>query len=128
MMLEVVVALLRARWVLRRQGLLPALRRFATGPLGVRRELSPDALVGLAWRLSGWLRLSCLPRSLALVALLRGRGVDAALRIGVAKEAGLTRAHAWVEIDGAVVGEVLELPFVTLPLAALTTDLTKALQ
>ena len=38
---------------------------------------------------------SCLAQSMALVWLLRGRGMDADLRIGV-KDAGAFEAHAWV--------------------------------
>ena len=43
--------------------------------------------------------VTCLAESLALVWMLRGRGVDAAVRIGVNPGEGLT-AHAWVEADG----------------------------
>ena len=45
----------------------------------------------------------CLPRSLALVAALRGLGVDAEVCFGVRKFPFL--AHAWVEADGRVINE-----------------------
>jgi hypothetical protein len=47
---------------------------------------------------------NCLTRALAAETLLRWHGYDPSLRIGVSKSApnGL-RAHAWVEIGGAVV-------------------------
>jgi hypothetical protein len=49
--------------------------------------------------------MTCLPRSLALKALLQRQGVETDLRIGVRREAGRLLAHAWVEQDGNPVGE-----------------------
>lgn len=47
------------------------------------------------------LRTRCLPRALALQALLRQAGIASDLRIGVAKDSrGGLKAHAWVERDG----------------------------
>ncbi len=48
---------------------------------------------------------TCLSKSLALAWMLRGKGVEADVRIGV-KTAGGFDAHAWVECDGATVGSV----------------------
>ena len=48
---------------------------------------------------------TCLPRSLALWLLLRRRGIDGDLRIGVRKEAGRLQAHAWVEWRGVVLND-----------------------
>lgn len=50
---------------------------------------------------------ACLPRAIALEALLSRSGHPAELRIGVAPLAGRARldAHAWVEVGGAPVGE-----------------------
>jgi len=53
----------------------------------------------------GAYRASCLPRSLALWWLLRRRGIEGDLRIGVRKEAGQIQAHAWVEYRGAVLND-----------------------
>jgi hypothetical protein len=50
-------------------------------------------------------RATCLPRSLVLWWLLRRRGIDADLRIGVRKDAGRLEAHAWVELRGAVLND-----------------------
>jgi len=61
-------------------------------------------LVDVAAR-HGVYRASCLPRSLALWWLLRRRGIDGDLRIGVRKEAGRFEAHAWVELRGAVLND-----------------------
>jgi transglutaminase superfamily protein len=51
------------------------------------------------------LRTRCLHRSLVLHRWLLHDGVPSQLRIGVRKDDGTLRAHAWVEIDGEVVGE-----------------------
>ncbi len=61
------------------------------------------------------LRLTCLPRSLALCSLLREQGHPAVVRIGVRREAGQLLAHAWVELDGDVLGEVLHPDWQVLP-------------
>jgi hypothetical protein len=50
-------------------------------------------------------RASCLPRSLTLLWLLRRRGIDGELRIGVRKVDGQFQAHAWVEYRGAVLND-----------------------
>lgn len=47
----------------------------------------------------------CLPRSLALTRFLRLRGHNAVTRLGVSHDKP-RRSHAWVEVDGHVVGEV----------------------
>lgn len=48
---------------------------------------------------------TCLERSLVLWWLLRRRGIPAELRIGARKNASIFEAHAWVELDGAVVND-----------------------
>jgi hypothetical protein len=50
-------------------------------------------------------RATCLPRSLTLWWLLRRRGIDGDLRIGVRKGAGRLEAHAWVELGGLVLND-----------------------
>lgn len=49
--------------------------------------------------------MTCLPRSLALQALLHRQGEEADLRIGVRREAGRILAHAWIEQAGDPVEE-----------------------
>jgi hypothetical protein len=56
-------------------------------------------LVAIAGR-RGVLRAPCLSQSLLVRALLRGRGLDAVLRLGVRKDGGELDAHAWIELDG----------------------------
>jgi len=53
----------------------------------------------------GPLTSRCLSQSLLLRALLRRRGLDAALRIGVRKEGSAFDAHAWVELDGRALAQ-----------------------
>lgn len=84
-----------------------------------RREISADRLarlVGIAGR--HHLRpMTCLPRSLALQALLRRHGIEADLRIGVRREAGELRAHAWIEQAGSPLGEPEDVELRFEPLA-----------
>jgi hypothetical protein len=66
--------------------------------LGVAR-----ALAGAAARLPG--ESTCLARALAGGLMLRRRGVDSRLVLGVATEQGTLRAHAWLmAADGVVCG------------------------
>lgn len=49
-------------------------------------------------------RNPCLPKALAVLILFRRAGEDAALHLGVAREAGgPVQAHAWIESEGEVV-------------------------
>ena len=54
-------------------------------------------------------RTNCLQQSLVLWWLLRRRGIDADLRIGVRKEAGQFEAHAWVELAGVVLSDDMDV-------------------
>ncbi len=55
----------------------------------------------------GILRANCLQRSVLLWALLRGRGIDAELRIGAQQspDRPVPLFHAWVEFGGAVLND-----------------------
>lgn len=48
---------------------------------------------------------TCLPQSLTLWWLLRRRGVQSQLRLGVRKEGGDLKAHAWVEAGGVALND-----------------------
>jgi hypothetical protein len=52
-----------------------------------------------------WTPTTCLTRSLALVWLLRRRGIEVQLRLGVRRAAGMLEAHAWTECGGAPVND-----------------------
>src|SRR5262245_29923547 len=45
-----------------------------------------------------WLNALCLPRALAIHAMLRRRGIVSRLCLGVAREQSGLAAHAWVEV------------------------------
>jgi len=52
------------------------------------------------------LRSGCLPRTVVLWSLLRCRGIDADVRIGVRGDAqGEFQAHAWLEWNGEVIND-----------------------
>lgn len=89
--------------------------------LGRRSRGEVDAgrlagLVGAASRHHLW-PMTCLPRSLVLQALLRRHGIETELRIGVRRQAGELRAHAWVEEAGHPVGEPPDVELRFQPLA-----------
>lgn len=50
-------------------------------------------------------REACLERSIMLCSMLRRKGIDSELKIGVAKANQKLHAHAWVEINGEPVNE-----------------------
>ena len=52
---------------------------------------------------------TCLTRSLLLGWLLRRRGVQSQLRIGVRLTQGALNAHAWVECEGVPVNDSLDV-------------------
>lgn len=77
-------------------------RREANDP--VARAETVARMVAIAAR-RGPLPASCLPRALVTSWLLRREGIESALRIGVARDGGPFRAHAWVEVGGRPIGE-----------------------
>lgn len=100
---------------------LPRIERLLGGIALAHRQVHPleagclARLVGIAARYH-LIPLNCLPRSLALQALLRAHGVSARLRIGVRREDGALRAHAWVEHAGLPVAEPQGIGAAFLPL------------
>ena len=94
---------LRIRWFGLRRAFNPA----AAAPRGASSETGD--LLARARRIAhlvdaaarhGPFHATCLPRSLTLHRLLRERGIEAHLRLGVRKIAGSLEAHAWIERDG----------------------------
>jgi len=53
----------------------------------------------------GLTRPACLVRAIALRRLLAASGFDAVVRVGVRQHNGSLDAHAWVELDGTVLGD-----------------------
>jgi hypothetical protein len=62
--------------------------------------------------------MRCLRRSLALQWLLNRHGIPAVLRLGVQREAGELKAHAWLEHDGLPLGEPQDVESHFVPLLA----------
>ncbi len=50
-------------------------------------------------------KVDCLPRSLVLTDMLKGRAHTAQTVLGVVKHEGNLAAHAWVEVNGMMVAE-----------------------
>jgi len=74
------------------------------------RKGSEEVVARLAWATTAAARhhlygMRCLPRALCLRWLLGRHGIEADLRIGVARQAAGLDAHAWVEWRGRPVGE-----------------------
>lgn len=81
-----------------------------------------------AWRLAvarvtrySWVPGNCLSRSLALLYVLRARGCDAELHLGVSRPDGTFAAHAWVTHEGIVLNDTQDVasryvPFTPRPL------------
>ncbi len=59
-------------------------------------------LTAIAGRYSP-VRATCLKRALTLSVLLEQRGIATRLRIGVSRQAGALRAHAWLEQHGRII-------------------------
>ena len=60
--------------------------------------------VRLAARLHFY-RAECLPKSVVLADMLTKRGLNAVVAIGVNKKGDSLTSHAWVELDGLMIGE-----------------------
>lgn len=66
------------------------------------------ATVSIAAR-HGLVKANCLPRSILLWWLLRRRGIEADVQIGVRLSDRGLEAHAWVERDGVVLNDREEM-------------------
>lgn len=120
---EIVAAYVRARWVLRRSGLRPALRSLRSAR-GEAAPTDPADALAVGRRLGRAVRRTlgvlpadsrCLMCSLVLTRLLATRGIDSELVISV-RPGERFGAHAWLEHDGAAL-----LPPDALESARLTT-------
>ncbi len=70
---------------------------------------------------NSWGLLTCLPRSLTLWWLLRRRGIESELHIGVRKEGARVAAHAWVVYHGIVIGDAEHKEFASFGSAVLAS-------
>ena len=110
---EAVVNILSVAARLRLVGLAPLLEE--SDRLSTRRALdcvSAPRIAALVTASSRRLptRTTCLVRSLALNSMLRRRGFDSRLRIGVRLfEASRLAAHCWVELDGVPLNDAADI-------------------
>ncbi|HKI01248.1 MAG TPA: lasso peptide biosynthesis B2 protein [Thermoanaerobaculia bacterium] len=101
------IVLLAADWGLR---LLPFARLERLLAPALREKREEKAVARLVWATAAAARhhlypMRCLPRALCLRWLLGRHGIEADLRIGVARREALLDAHAWVERQGRPLGE-----------------------
>jgi hypothetical protein len=105
------VMLLPVFWLgLRRYGLARFQARLERSPLVARQAPRLEELAAFGRLVNAAARYSiapatCLTRSLLLRWLLRRRGVDTDLRIGVQLVEGKLDAHAWVEYEGVPIND-----------------------
>jgi hypothetical protein len=105
------MAILPLFWIgLRTLGLQRLQTRLQRTPLRPSATLTPDDLTRLGTLVNSASHhalgpANCLTRSLYLWWLLRLRGVDSQLRIGVRLTKGALDAHAWVEYGGVPVND-----------------------
>lgn len=74
-------------------------------PTNSKLALELHEVIRVAARLH-FMHAACLPKSLVLVQMLEENGLFAKVYIGVAKCGNGIASHAWVEMDGEMVGEV----------------------
>lgn len=90
------------RWLLGRK---PSAAAQPCAPIALAHAQRLAALTAVVGRLGPY-RVGCLRQALTVEYFLRRRGLPAQLRIGARKSAdGQFDAHAWVELDGAVLGQ-----------------------
>jgi len=100
-----VAAIRLGLWLMRLQALQRLLARFTKtrGAINHPHSASPERI---AWAVQAASRYvpdaACLTQALAAQTLLVRHGYRAEMRIGVALEQGVLRAHAWVESQGKV--------------------------
>ena len=114
MLVEAVFMLLAAKLAIR---VLPAARLLSWAgrePRNQRRFANPE-LPALAAKVVTeaaplrCIKAACLPQALSLQAMLRRRGIQSRLCLGVARNGQRLAAHAWVQIDRKVIiGETRE--------------------
>jgi hypothetical protein len=66
---------------------------------------------------------NCLARSLVLWWLLKRRGIDSQIRLGVRKENAILLAHAWIELDQVVLNDRPDVDTFYEPLTRFTDNL-----
>ncbi len=102
--------LLAALWTVRRRPKGELLRPLSATPAasGVRNDARLERLAVAVDRVArfGLFRPTCLVRAVALERQIRrAKAGSAVVRVGVAQVAGELLAHAWIELEGQVIGD-----------------------
>ena len=102
--------LLAALWTVRRRPKGGLLRAVPDGPVagGVRDDARLERLAVAVDRVArfGLFRPTCLVRAVALERQIRRANAGpAVVRVGVSQVAGKLLAHAWIELEGQVIGD-----------------------
>jgi hypothetical protein len=94
------------RWKNALGWLMPSVDAAAWQPAASQRDAAElIARMSAAAARNFFFDTSCLEQSLVLWWLLRRRGIAAELRVGARKEFERFEAHAWVEVDSAVLND-----------------------
>jgi len=104
--------------------LAPYSRTAPRAPGAALEEATRAAALVRSAGLCGMLDRRCLTQSLTLWWLLRRRGIESEICIGVRKVGDSLEAHAWVEHSGIVLGEERDVSQRFTPLAS-TTDMSR---
>jgi hypothetical protein len=92
----------RTRLWLERRSRQAGMYRASPGDVVAAQDLAN--LASIAGR-HGPVTATCLRQSLLVYWLLRRRGFDPRLRLGVRKQSGVFDAHAWVELEGIALAQ-----------------------
>jgi hypothetical protein len=92
----------RTRQWLERRSSRAGSRPADSGDFAAAQDLAN--LASIAGR-HGAIKATCLRQSLLVYWLLRRRGLDPDIKLGVRKHDGVFDAHAWVELDGVALAQ-----------------------
>jgi Transglutaminase-like superfamily len=108
LLLPILTLCLRLRGFKSTQRLLqkfPGTAKNAQQDVAVEARIALTSSMVVAAARNSLIRSTCLERALALWWLLARQGIATEFRIGVRKDAEKFAAHAWVERNGAAIGE-----------------------
>lgn len=104
----ILLRLFRYQKVLHGLQRMTPLRRRPSAEETAERMKRMGKLVNIAaWR--GAYRATCLRRSLVLWWMLRRRGMDSRIRVGVRNDGGEFASHAWVEWEEQVINDAADV-------------------
>jgi hypothetical protein len=87
-----------------------------------RLESPPRVIAQIVNGTARIVRAKCLARSLVLWWLLKRRGIDSQIRMGIRKENGALLAHAWVELDHVVLNDRADIDIEYEPITQFSSE------